>query len=366
MEAYRIGAPPWHPACEAGAMATTQFEREIREQPEVIARLIEDARQTAEAIARRIREAAPAFVLLAARGSSDDAARYGKYVLGVRNRLACALAAPSLHTLYGTPPSLEKAVVIGISQSGRSPDVVAVLDDARAQGALTIAITNDASSPLARAATCVLALGAGDERAVAASKTYTAQLAALAMLSAGLGGDPAAWQQLDAVPDACRAALSTLDAARAGASALKKASRLVVLGRGLNLSTAFEAALKLEETCYLVAQPYSFADFLHGPIAMVDRGFPVVMIAPSGAALEGCDEVARQLRERRAQIVTISDDDDMLAMANVALRLPSGVPEWLSPLVAVVPAQLLALALAEVRGVDPDQPRGLSKVTETR
>ncbi|HEU5061426.1 MAG TPA: SIS domain-containing protein, partial [Kofleriaceae bacterium] len=223
---------------------STAFEREIRQQPDVIAGLVAGARGRVEAIAAEVRAARPRFALIAARGSSDNAARYAKYLFGVHHRLPVGLAAPALYTMYGTPPEVSDALVIGVSQSGQSPDVVAVVADGTRQNALTIALTNDPDSPLARAATLCLPLGAGDEQAVAASKTYTAQLAALAMLSAALSNGHDRWRELEAVPDAMRAALDAAGPAHAGAGALAAASRVAVLGRGFNFATAFEAALK--------------------------------------------------------------------------------------------------------------------------
>lgn len=342
----------------------TAFEREIRQQPDVIADLIARERGRVEAIAAEVRAARPRFALIAARGSSDNAARYAKYLFGVHHRLAVGLAAPALYTMYKIAPEVSDALVIGVSQSGQSPDVVAVVADGTRQNALTLALTNDPDSPLARAANLCLPLGAGEEQAVAASKTYSAQLAALAMLSAAMAGDEERWRQLEAVPDAMRAALASIDAARAGAAALAGATRVAVLGRGFNFATAFEAALKLKETCYLAAEPYSWADFLHGPIAMLDRKFPVLVAAPSGAAASDAGEITATLAGRGAPVAVVSDRADLLARADIPLPMPPA-PEWLSPLVAILPCQLLALAVAEAQGTDPDRPRGLAKVTLT-
>jgi glucosamine--fructose-6-phosphate aminotransferase (isomerizing) len=335
-------------------VVTTAFEREIREQPAVLGRLLDGAWPAAEAAAAELRRARPAFVTIAARGSSDNAARYAQYLLGARHRLAVALAAPSLHTRYGAPPDLSAAVAIGISQSGRSPDVLAVIEDARREGAPAIAITNDPGSPLARAATVAFDLGAGEETAVAASKSYTAQLAALAMISAALGGGR---EELAALPDAVTRALAAPPPIELGA-------RCVVLGRGYNLSTAHEIALKLKETAYVQAEACSWTDFLHGPAAMVEAGLPVILVAPSSPLAGDVPALLDLLEERGARAAVISDRADLLARG-AALPVPA-LPEWLSPIAAVVPGQLLALAQATARGVDPDAPRGLTKVTETR
>jgi glucosamine--fructose-6-phosphate aminotransferase (isomerizing) len=343
----------------------SQVETEIREQPEVLARLLREGREGAERVAARIRERAPRYVVIAARGSSDNAARYAQYLFGAHNRLPVCLATPSLFTLYEAGPALAGALVVGVSQSGRSPDIVAVLEAARRDGSLAVAITNEPESPLARAAEHVLPLGAGPERAVAATKTYTASLGALAMLSAALEESRARFEELERLPALLRATLELNTALDDKVSRYRYAEQFVVVGRGFNYSTAFEVALKMKETSYLVAEPYSPADLLHGPVAMIDRGFPALVIAPSGRVLPDLAALMGTLAERHAELVAISDDAGLLARARVGLRLPGGVPEWLSPLVAVVPGQLWAAALARSRGLDPDKPRGLSKVTET-
>jgi len=344
----------------------TVFEREIREQPEVLARQLERGRAGVEAVAEKIRAADPAFVVLAARGSSDNAARYAQYLLGINDGLTVALAAPSILTVYGARPSFGDALVVGISQSGESPDIVTVLEEAKRQGAVTVAITNAPTSPLARAADGCITLQAGEEKAVAASKTYTAQLHAVAMLSAALSGDEARWAELEALPDRVAGAIDLSADVRPEAARFRYARRFVVIGRGLSYASAHEIALKLEETSYVLAQPYSSADFRHGPIAMVDRELPIVLIAPTDRASGDVVDLIDALVAREAELVVISDREDVLARARVPLRLPAGVPEWLSPIVSVVPGQLWALALALGAGLDPDAPRGLHKVTRTR
>ncbi len=304
-------------------------------------------------------------MVIAARGSSDNAARYAQYLFGAHNRLPVSLATPSLYTIYGSGPSLEGALVIGVSQSGRSPDIVAVLEAARRDGSLAVAITNDPGSPLAQAADQVLPLSAGVERAVAATKTYSTSLGALAMLSTALDGDAARFRELERVPELVQAAIDANASLQDQVARYRYAEQFVVVGRGFNYSTAFEVALKMKETSYVVAEPYSPADLLHGPVAMIDRGFPALVIAPSGRVLADLQSFVGTLEERHAEIVAISDDESLRARARVGLPLPSGVPEWISPIVAIVPGQLWAVALATTRGLDPDRPRGLSKVTET-
>ena len=276
-----------------------QLLREIDEQPGALARLLAERRDAVREAAARIRAFDPAWVVIAARGTSDNAARYAQYVLGAFNQLSVALAVPSLFTQYGAPPRLGRALTIGISQSGQSPDVVSVIEEARRQGGLTLAITNELESPLAKAADLTLLLASGTEHAVAATKTYTNQLLMLAMLSAELGDDQQRRDELDTVPHAVEAVLGTTDATVISELALLfvNAGRFLVLGRGFNYCTAFEIALKMKETSYVLAEPYSPADLLHGPIAMLDYGFPVVVVAPSGKASADVHELIDVLEE---------------------------------------------------------------------
>jgi glucosamine--fructose-6-phosphate aminotransferase (isomerizing) len=345
---------------------TTHFERELREQPEILAALLSRGREAAERIAASLRGRPMRFAVLAARGSSDNAARYGQYLLGLHNSLVAALATPSLFTQYKAMPSLADALVIGISQSGQSPDIVEVLRHAREQGAPTLAITNEAASPLATTAELVFPLHAGAERAVAATKTYTTQLLSLAMLSAALRGEKEAWDDLAGVPGRVGAAIDANAGTAAAAARFREHAALVVLGRGLNLATASEIALKIQETSGVMAQAYSSADFLHGPMAVLMRGLPVLVAAPGPRAFDDLDAVLGLARQTQASLLAISDRREILDAAEVALPLPGGTPEWLSPLVAVVPGQLFALGLCVARGLDPDAPRGLRKVTLTR
>jgi glucosamine--fructose-6-phosphate aminotransferase (isomerizing) len=341
------------------------LEQEILEQPEVLERLLEQERGTVEAVAQAIRERAPRFMVLAARGSSDNAARYGQYLLGAVNGLPVALATPSLFTLYRRPPCLADALVVAVSQSGQSPDIVAVVEEGRRQGALTLAVTNDPTSPLARAAEWVVPLHAGAERSVAATKTYTASLLALGMLSAALAGDEEMFAALRTVPGAIRQVISSAPTICRASERYRYMEACVVVSRGYNYATAYEIALKLKELTYVLAEPYSSADFQHGPVALVEKGFPVIAVVPEGAVTAEMVDFLRRLREREAELVVISAREEVLSLAQTPLPLPEGIPEWLSPMVAVVPGQLFALGLTQARGLDPDQPRGLQKVTRT-
>ncbi len=343
---------------------------EIAEQPAVVARLLARGPDLVGPVAERIRRADIEHVVIAARGTSDHAAIYAQYLWGVRNRLTVALAAPSIVTLYGVAPRFGRSLVVGISQSGASPDVVAVIAAARAQGAPTLAITNSPGSPLAEAAELVIDLGAGVERAIAATKTYTAELAVVALLSAALLEDPearrAAEADLAAVPDALERALGAASSAEAVAADMAAANRAIVLGRGLEYGTAREWALKIKELANLFADPYSAADFQHGPVALIEPGVPVLAVAPSGTVAAGMVELLVRLRdEHGAELAVLSDEPTIRAIGRWSIPIPEGVREWVRPIVSIVPAQLHALALTVARGLDPERPRGLRKVTRT-
>jgi glucosamine--fructose-6-phosphate aminotransferase (isomerizing) len=338
--------------------------QEIREQPEVIRALIAQEHDHALRLGRELRKRACRFVLLAARGTSDNAARYGQYLFGGINRLPVALAAPSLFTAYRTPPRLEDALAIGISQSGQSPDIVEVLEEARRQGAPTVAVTNDADSPLARAAEHVLLLSAGRERSVAATKTYTSQLAVLAMLSLAIG-DRLKEDSLAPVIPWMEAALQTEERAQAAAERIADSNRAVVLGRGYHYCTAHEIALKIKELSGVEAEPYSTADFRHGPIAMAEGGLPVILVSVGPTFRKELADLADLVRGQGARVVPLADALPGIQPADSWIPLPPGEPEWLTPIAAIIPGQLLAFHLTKARGLDPDRPRHIRKVTLT-
>ena len=339
---------------------------EIHEQPQVLARLLDRQASAAAQIAAAIRGRDVRYAVFAARGTSDNAARYAQYLFGALNRLPVALATPSLFSIYRTPPLLRDALVLGVSQSGQSPDIVAVVEEGKRQGALTVAVTNEPDSPLAQTADHVLPLGAGEERAVAATKTYTAELATLALLAVQLAGDGERLAALRSVPAAVERTLALEEPIARAAQRYAYATQCVVLGRGYNYATAFEIALKVKELTYIAAEPYSSADFRHGPVAIVERGFPAIVVAPQGAVYGDMLALVRELSRREAELIVISGQDGTLELARTPLRLPDALPEWLSPLQCIVPGQLLAMHVTLAKGYDPDHPRGLTKVTETR
>ena len=370
----------------------THLFREIHEQPQVLRRLLDKEVENIHRLAEDIHARQIQHVVIAARGTSDNAGRYAQYLFGAVNGLVVALATPSLFTIYKRPPNFGNSLVLGISQSGKSPDIVAVLAEARRQGVLTAALTNEPGSDLASNADHVIDLHAGLERSVAATKTYTSELMAIAMLSASLlsirSYASALW-----MPDASPLSIRSMDASPAdGRQMMAELGKIpdvlsetltmeasiaeivpryrymrdcVVIGRGYNYSTAFEIALKLKELTYTIVEPYSSADFLHGPLAVIEHGFPAIVIAPSGDMSAEMGSFIRTLKQRQAEILVISDAQEILDQAHIRLQLPVSVPEWLSPLTAVLPGQIFAMHLAAIRNYDPDKPRALHKVTET-
>src|SRR4051812_45951311 len=306
------------------------------------------------------------YILIASRGSSSNAARYAQYLLGRAHRVPVMFATPSLYTVYEQPPRLDGAVVVGISQSGASPDVGAVLAEARRQGRPTLAITNDPDSPLGRTADAVLALEAGEEHAVAATKTYVNSLGAIALLFTALADDRGARAELEAMPDTLERQVALSLATEPPLGEYEDAVGATVVGRGVNYGTAFEIALKIRELSGLMTEAYSPADLMHGPIAAIQPGWPVVVVAPSGPARPSVEELVPPLRPRGARLVAVSDVRAVLRRAQTRLVLARGVPEWLGPLTAVVPGQVAAMRLTSLRGLDLDSPAGLRKVTLTR
>lgn len=339
--------------------------QEIHQQPVVIERLVTEPQASIQSLAAEINARKIHHIFIAARGTSDNAGRYAKYILGAFNQMDVSLATPSLFTVYNQPPNLSDSLVLGISQSGKSPDIVSVLREGHRQGALTAAITNTPESDLGKAARIVLDLQAGEEISLAATKTYTAQLTTLALLSTALSGSDSSRQELKTLPEKLGTIFNAEDAISALAERYRYMSHCVVIGRGFNYASAFEFSLKLKELTYSIAEPYSSADFLHGPVALVDRGFPVFVLAPSGKMGPQMMDLVQEVQKRQAEVVIISDHPTILGMADHKLVLPVGIPEWLSPIAAIIPGQMFAMHLAHTRGFEVDQPRGLNKVTET-
>jgi glucosamine--fructose-6-phosphate aminotransferase (isomerizing) len=339
-------------------MAGSQMWAEMLEQPAVL-RHLGDRRG---ALLPSLRAAIPpqlAGSVLVARGSSDHAAVYGRYLLEMASHRPVALAAPSLHTLYGASTDYGGYLAVAISQSGRTPEITTLLDRLQAAGARGVAITNDPSSPLATAAIAVIDLDAGDELAVPATKTLTAQMAAFCVMAEAFGlafGDDG-WR---ALADGVEEVLDDDRPSQSVAAAIGDAPALLAVGRGFHMSAALETALKLKETTGIAAEGYSTADLRHGPVAIVGDEFPVLAFTSSGPAAADVEALVADLRVRRARVWVVGDGE------GADLPIPAGLPEQIAPIVAVVRGQQIARHLALIRGIDPDRHLGLSKVAITR
>lgn len=339
---------------------------EIREQPDALERTLAAALPRIERFKRRLAKHRPRLIVLAARGTSDNAALFGRYLLEATTGIPVSLAAPSIQTLYDADVDYRDALVVAVSQSGESTDTNLVLSRAREQGALTVGITNEASSTLARLAEHVFLVRAGRERSVAATKTYTGQVLLLYLLAYALGGRIRI-DDLRRLPERAAQALRLESEIAALAERYRFMRYAVVVGRGLNYANAFELALKMMETCYVVAERFSAADFLHGPIALVEPNFPVFAFAPSGATWNSIRETLDKLKALHAETVVITDASNTEAppRATRLIRLPRKLPELFTPIPYIIPAQIFAACLAAQKGLDPDHPRSISKVTLT-
>jgi glutamine---fructose-6-phosphate transaminase (isomerizing) len=337
---------------------------EIRQQPEALERTLKGAAPAVAALRRVLQKRRPRLIILVARGTSDNAALFGRYLIEITTGIPASLAAPSITTLYGAELDYRDTLVVALSQSGESTDTNLVLERARSRGALTLGITNERASTLAGMAEHVFLVRAGAERSVAATKTYTGQLVLLYLLASVLGGNLHA-SDLDRLPAAVSSALRLESQIGELSERYRFMRQTVVVGRGLNYANAFEFSLKLMETCYVVAERFSPADLLHGPIALVEQGFPVFAFAPPGATWGSVSEVLGKLRKVGAEIVAITDSGNRQvdACATKVIRLPRKLKEALTPIPYIVPAQLFAAYLAEQKGLDPDRPRTLRKIT---
>jgi glutamine---fructose-6-phosphate transaminase (isomerizing) len=345
--------------------------QEIREQPETLARILDHSLVPIRSLTERFHVSPPRMVVIAARGTSDNAAQFGRYLIEIATGIPVSLAAPSVNTLYHSDLKLRDVLVVGISQSGESTDTNAVLADARERGAITVGITNEPSSALAQIAEYTLPVCAGKEESVAATKTYTGQLLILYLLAAALGGsvDP---DYLRRLPEWVASVLRLEDCIADLTERYRFMTGTVTVGRGLNYANALEFGLKLMETCYVLAERFSAADLLHGPIALVDRGFPVFVFAPPGPTWPSISAVLSRLAELKADTLVVAGHGTPQAYAHARIiEVPcspathDGFPDLYTPIPYIVPAQLFAAHLAEVRGLDPDHPRTLTKVTRT-
>lgn len=346
---------------------------EIRQQPEALERTLRQESRGIEELRASFTRKPPRLVVLAARGTSDNAALFGRYLLEITTGIPVSLATPSIFTLYNAGVDFRDALVVAVSQSGESTDTNFVLQRAREQGAMTLGITNESHSTLAGLAEHVLLVRSGREKSVAATKTYTGQLLSQYLLAYALGA-PIDLDDLRSIPEWVEAALKLEPEIAARTERYRFMDHCAVVGRGLNYANAFEFGLKLMETCYVVAERFSSADFLHGPIAMVEHSFPVFMFAPAGVAWPGLAETLDKLAELEAETLLITDPSNPAALSRdrravtlpIKLTRPGIQPEDLyTPIPYIVPAQILTAYLAEQKGLDPDHPRGLRKVTRT-
>ncbi|HEY2044201.1 MAG TPA: SIS domain-containing protein [Jatrophihabitans sp.] len=333
---------------------------EIAEQPQMLQRLLDDGAVEIGRISAELAARKPRFVLLAARGTSDHAALYAKYLIEVGLGLPAGLVSPSAMTVYGSRPDLSDVLFIAVSQSGGSPDLIDSLAAARACSAVTVAVTNNPGSALAEAAEFAVDVRAGVERAVAATKTYTAELLALYLLIDGMRSGVEAVDAAQPLAAAAEKTLAAEEVVQAAAGRYRFADRILTTARGYSYPTAREAALKLMETSYLGAQAFSGADLLHGPMAMVDADLPVIAVQTPGRGGAAMEPVIERLRQRHADLLLVGPQQAGSLPVNT-----EGIVEQLYPILEILPLQQLALQLALQRGGNPDAPRGLSKVTET-
>jgi glutamine---fructose-6-phosphate transaminase (isomerizing) len=350
----------------------SKMVEEIRDQPEALVQTLRGGMKMAEELRGHFRNRRPRLIVLVARGTSDNAAQFGRYLIEISTRIPVSLAAPSILTLYGRQVDLHDVVVIGISQSGESTDTNAVLEDARRQGATTIGITNTAASAMAGIVEFPLLIEAGREISVAATKTYTCQLLALYLVAYALNGG-IELEQLRKIPEWVSRVLELEEDIESLVERYFFMQRAVTVGRGLNYANALEFGLKLMETCYVVAERFSAADLMHGPIALVERAFPVFVFAPAGVTWESMACVLDRLQELKAETLVITDARNTGARGKAArlIQIPeapgrgSAEEDLYTPIPYIVPAQLFAGHLAALKGLNPDLPRTLHKITRT-
>ena len=337
---------------------------EIAEQPAALERTIAEERAKIAKLGNTLKSRDIHLIVLVARGSSDNAALFGRYLLEITTGIPVSLSAPSVHTIYNAELRLDHALVVGVSQSGEGEDINHVLESARRSGAFTIGITNEPGSSMTGLVDETLLTHGGRERSVAATKTFTGQMLLFYMLAAELARNTAPFSY-ESIPEFVASALAQKPAIQELVERYVFMENCVVVGRGLAYANAYELALKLMETCYVVAERFSSADFLHGPLAMVERHFPVILFAPPGVMLPGVKSLIERLRELHADTLAITSDTHAADMCTRSILMPREIDEFLAPIPYIVPGQLFAALLAKAKGLNPDSPRSLSKVTRT-
>ena len=335
---------------------------EIAEQPAVLEKTIKAESSKIKKLGAFLIEKDIDLIVLVARGSSDNASLFGRYLLETTIGIPVSLSAPAVFTLYNAKLKLDRALVIGVSQSGEGTDINAVLESAKNSGAFTLGITNEADSTMAKITDETLLIHAGREKSVAATKTYTGQMLHFYLLASAFGINNIKYEK---IPDYVDKALNLRAVIETLVERYVFMENCVVVGRGLNYGNAYEMALKLMETCYVVAERFSSADFFHGPLAIVERRFPVILFAPRGETKKGNLELLNRLKELHADCLCLTNDTEISEQSNRFIGLPEEIDEILSPIPFIIPAQLFAGYLAAAKGLNPDAPRSLSKVTRT-
>jgi glutamine---fructose-6-phosphate transaminase (isomerizing) len=335
---------------------------EICEQPSVLEKTINAERSKVASLRNFLRKRDISIIVMVARGSSDNACQFGRYLLETQVGIPVSLAAPSVVTLYKSKLNLKNALVVGVSQSGEGTDINAVLENAKSTGAFTLGITNEAESTMAKIADETLLIHAGREKSVAATKTYTGQMLHFYHLAAALADNNIDFEK---IPEYAAQALLLRENVEELVERYVFMENCVVVGRGMNYGNSYELALKLMETCYVVAERFSSADFFHGPLAIVERRFPVIMYAPKGVTKQSSIDLLLRLKELHADSLSITNDPEIAKLSSRNLMMPNNIDEFLSPIPFVIPAQLFAAYLSAAKGIDADAPRSLSKVTKT-
>lgn len=337
---------------------------EIGQQPAVLARTLKEETQKVLRFGKFITSRDLRLIVLVARGSSDNAALFGRYLLEITCSTPVSLAAPSVHTLYQARLNMRDTLVVGVSQSGEGTDINCVLEDAKKSGAFTLGITNEAGSTMAELVDEVFLIRAGKERSVAATKTYTGQLLMFYLLASALQGG-SGLDELQRLPDLAKRSLELAPRIKAMVERYRFMNHCIVVGRGLSYANTYELAIKLMETCYIVSERFSSADFLHGPVAMIEEDFPVILFAPPGKTFKDMYRLTQQLKKLKAETLVISSETAILKLATRSIPIPTRVGDFLAPIPYIIPGQLFAAMLAEVKGLSPDKPRSLKKVTQT-
>ncbi len=337
---------------------------EIREQPQALARTLKEETQKVLRFGNFISSRDVRLIVLVARGSSDNAALFGRYLLEITSNIPVSLAAPSVHTLYRANLKMRGTLVVGVSQSGEGTDINSVLACSRKAGAYTLGITNEAHSTMSGIVDEVFLIRAGKERSVAATKTYTGQLLMFYLLASALQGGKGL-EKLKQIPSLAAESVNLSSEIASMVERYRFMHHCIVVGRGLSYANAYELAIKLMETCYIITERFSSADFMHGPVAMIEKDFPVILFAPPGRTFKDILRLVLRLKKLKAETLVISSEPSVLRWSTRGIQISRKIEDFLAPIPYIIPGQLLAAMLAEIKGLSPDNPRSLKKVTKT-